>query len=128
MPEVPRDEIISRVLFGKTAAQLTAAEAAQLALAVRDLTGRGGSTDILGFARRTVGVDVLRVDTTETGAASVEAGKYLTDQVYVGVKQGGTSETSGAAVEVELTPNITVESEVTGSGANKSGVRFQLDY
>ena len=37
-------------------------------------------------------------------------------------------EEGGAGVEVELTPNITVESEVTGSGASKSGVRFQWDY
>ncbi len=127
MPEVPRDEIVSRVLFNKSAAQLTAAEAAQLAIALRDLTGQGGGADILGFARRTLGVDVLRIETSGTGTA-VEAGKYLTDEVYLGVKQGATSQSSSAGVEVELTPNITIESEVTGSGASKSGVRFQWDY
>jgi translocation and assembly module TamB len=125
---VPRDEIVSRVLFGKSAATLTAAEAAQLALALRDLTGGGGGPDVLGFARRTLGVDVLRVETAEGGSAAVEAGRYLTDEVYLGVKQGATSQSSSAGVEVELTPNITVESEITGSGANKSGVRFQWDY
>jgi len=127
VPPVPRDEIVSRVLFGKSAAQLSAAEAAQLAIALRDLTGKGGGTDILGFARRTLGVDVLRIETAETGAA-VEAGKYLTDDVYVGVKQGADPQSTSAGVEVELTPNVTLESEVTGKGANKSGVRFQWDY
>ncbi|MEQ8356335.1 MAG: translocation/assembly module TamB domain-containing protein [Kiloniellaceae bacterium] len=127
-PEVPRDEIISRVLFNKSAANLSAAEAAQLAIALRDLTGNGGGADVLGFARRTMGVDVLRVDTTGDGKAQLEAGKYVTDQVYLGVKQGADTQSNSAGVEVELTPNITVESEVTGSGANKSGVRFQLDY
>ncbi len=128
VPEVPQDEIVSRVLFNKSASQLSAAEAAQLALALRDLTGRGGGTDVLGFARRTLGVDVLRVDTTADGEAAVEAGKYLTDEVYVGVKQGAKSDSSGVEVEVEVTPNITVESETTSEGANKSGLRFQLDY
>lgn len=127
VPDVPRDEIVSRVLFNKSAAQLSAAEAAQLAIALRDLTGQGGGADILGFARRTLGVDVLRIETTEAGAA-VEAGKYVTDEVYLGVKQGADPQSSAAGVEVELTPNITVESEVTGSGASKSGVRFQWDY
>jgi translocation and assembly module TamB len=127
-PEVPRDEIISRVLFNKSASQLTPGEAAQLALAVRDLTGKGGGADILGFARRTMGVDVLRVNTDAEGAAAVEAGRYLTDDVYLGVKQGADPESSSAGVEVELTPNVTIESEVTRSGASKSGVRFQLDY
>ena len=54
--------------------------------------------------------------------------KYLTDEVYLGVKQGATPESSGVGVEVELTPNITVESETSGTGVSKSGVRFKLDY
>src|SRR3546814_7958362 len=48
VPPVPRDEIVSRVLFNKSAAQLSAAEAAQLAMALRDLTGQGGGADVLG--------------------------------------------------------------------------------
>ncbi len=128
VPEVPQDEIVSRVLFNKSASQLTGVEAAQLALALRDLTGRGGGTDVLGFARRALGVDVLRVDTTAEGKAAVEAGKYLTEDVYVGVKQGARPEESGVGVEVEVTPNITIESETSGEGTSKSGVRFQLDY
>ncbi|HMA14692.1 MAG: translocation/assembly module TamB domain-containing protein [Bacteroidota bacterium] len=128
VPQVPRDEIVSRVLFNKSAAQLSAAEAAQLAIALRELTGAGGGTDILGFARHTLGVDVLRIETAEGDTPALEAGKYLTDDVYVGVKQGTTAQSSSAGVEIELTPNVTLESEVTGQGANKSGVRFQWDY
>jgi translocation and assembly module TamB len=128
VPEVPRDEIVSRVLFNKSAASLSAVEAAQLAIALRDLTGRGGGADILGFARQTLGVDVLRIETGEGEAPALEAGKYLTDEVYIGVRQGTTSQSSAAGIEVELTPNIKLESEVTGSGASKSGVRFQWNY
>src|SRR3546814_1872344 len=128
VPPVPRDEIVSRVLFNKSPAQLSAAEAAQLAMALRALTGQGGGADVLGFARRTLGVDVLRVETAEDNSPALEVGKYLTDEVYVGVKQGADPQSTAAGVEVELTPNITLESEMTGRGANKSGVRFQWDY
>src|SRR3546814_3235037 len=79
VPPVPRDEIVSRVLFNKSAAQLSAAEAAQLAMALRDLTGQGGGAAVLELGRRTLGVDVLRVETAEDNSTALEVGKYLTD-------------------------------------------------
>ncbi|HSR71807.1 MAG TPA: translocation/assembly module TamB domain-containing protein, partial [Kiloniellales bacterium] len=60
-PELPQDEIVSRILFDKGTTQLSALEAAQLAQAAASLTGRGGGPDILGMARDALGVDVLRV-------------------------------------------------------------------
>src|SRR3546814_3204987 len=97
-------------------------------MALRDLTGQGGGADVLGFARRTLGVDVLRVETAEDNSPALEVGKYLTDEVYVGVKQGADPQSTAAGVEVELTPNITLESEMTGRGANKSGVRRSEEH
>ena len=84
------------------------------------------------FARKTLGVDVLRLETTRTSsgdeAAAVRAGKYVTDDVYVGVKQGATTESGTVGVEVEVTPNIVVESEVRRSGESDTSVKFKLDY
>ena len=130
-PELPKDEIVSRVLFNKGVGNLTAVEAAQLAVALPELTGSSGGFDIMGFLRQTVGVDVLQLDTTEGKngpAPAVKAGKYVTEDVYLGVKQGATVESSSVNVEIELTPNISVESEVSQTGETKSGVKFKLDY
>ena len=130
-PQLPQDEIVSRVLFNKGVGNLTAIEAAQLAAAIPELTGGGGGFDIMGFLRQTVGVDVLQVETVEGEKGptpGVKAGKYVTEEVYLGVKQGTTPESSSVNVEVELTPNISVESEMTQSGQTKSGVKFKLDY
>src|SRR5690606_38271345 len=46
-PALPQDEILSQVLFGRSAAQLSPFEAAQLASAVASLAG-GGGFDVLG--------------------------------------------------------------------------------
>jgi translocation and assembly module TamB len=129
-PSLPRDEIVSRVLFDKSTTRLTPAEAVQLAAAISELAGVGDG-GVIGFARRTLGVDVLRVE--ETGAngdsvPAVSAGKYLTDRVYVGVKQGATPESGAVGVEVELTPNISLDSEMKRSGASNFGVKFKYDY
>jgi translocation and assembly module TamB len=132
VPELPEDEVISRVLFGKTTAQLTAIEAAQLAASVAELTGQaGGAGGILGRIRNSLGVDVLRIESSGTGDSTspdVAAGKYLTDHVYIGAKQGTTAESGSAEIEVDLTPNISVGSSVGQQGQSEVGVNFKWDY
>jgi translocation and assembly module TamB len=129
-PELPQDEIVSRVLFGKDRGQLSPIEAAQLAAAVAELAGKGGP-GMLDFARNLMGVDVLRVQGPADGGAggpSVEAGKYATEGVYVGVKKGVTDQSGAVAVEIEVTPNISVESETGVTGESDIGVKFKWNY
>lgn len=132
VPDLPEDEIMSRVLFGKSTSQLTAFEAAQVAAAVASLTtGGGGGANLLDRMRSGVGLDVLRFGTTdvsgkETPAAS--AGVYVSDQVYLGVTQGTQADSGSVNVEVELAPHISVESDVTGSGDSNIGLKFKFDY
>lgn len=130
-PALPQDEIVSRILFDRSTAQLGALEAAQLAVAVAELTGARGGLGALDFARSLLGVDVLRIETAgpgEAGGPEVEAGKYLRDDVYVGVKKGVTDDAGGISVEIELTPNISVESETGTTGESDIGVKFKWDY
>lgn len=130
VPDLPQDEIIAKLLFNKSAAGLSPIEAVQLAAALAELTGGGGG-GVMDFARKTLGVDVLRVDSDGTGSdasPALNVGKYVTDGVYVGVKQGITPESSSVGVEVEITPNISVDSNVRQNGASETGVKFKLDY
>ncbi|MEM9682576.1 MAG: translocation/assembly module TamB domain-containing protein [Pseudomonadota bacterium] len=130
VPELPQDEIVSNILFNKNSSRLTAGEAAQLALALAELTGKGGD-GILDFARKTLGVDVLQIESVQTADGAkpvVGAGKYVTDDVYVGVKQGASPQTSSVGVQVDVTPNIVVESDMRRDGQSDVGVRFKLDY
>ena len=128
-PELPQDEILARLLFGRTSAQLTALEAIQLAAAVQELTGSGGP-GLLDIGRRFIGVDVLRVTGggEEGSGAAVQAGKYVTDEVYVGVEQGTGAGTGAATVEIEVLPNVSVTSKVGQSGDTNIGVKVQWDY
>ncbi|MFH1803321.1 MAG: translocation/assembly module TamB domain-containing protein [Pseudomonadota bacterium] len=125
-PSLPQDEILSRVLFGKSQGSLSAIEAVQLASAASELSGGGGGLDVVGSIRKFVGVDVLQVGGGDDGP-NVRVGQYLADGVYVGTKQGTTPGSSGVEVEIELTPNIKVTSE-TGAADTKAGIQFKLDY
>ena len=63
----------------------------------------------------------------QTGEAEVSVGKYVTDNIYVGVDQGAQSGTR-AKVQIELTPNISVESEMGQSTDSSVGIVWKWDY
>ena len=129
-PELPQDEVLAHVLFGKNTGQLTAVEAVQLAAAVAELTGMGGGGGgVLDFTRKALGLDVLRVGAgSGASAATVTAGKYIARNVFVGVEQGTSTESSAATVEIEVFPNVKIQSRIGQSGASGVGVKAEWDY
>jgi translocation and assembly module TamB len=63
-----------------------------------------------------------------TSTISSWAATYAAEGVYLGVKQGVTDESGAVAVEIEVTPNISVESEIGITGESDIGVKFKWDY
>ncbi|HET8727364.1 MAG TPA: translocation/assembly module TamB domain-containing protein [Alphaproteobacteria bacterium] len=127
MPDLPDDEVLARILFGKATGELSAFEAVQLAQSVATLTGMTGGPGLLGDVRSATGLDRLSVGTDEGGQASVTAGKYLAEGVFVGVEQG-VGGSSTATVEIEVTPNVTVESDIGADSGSRVGVTIEWDY
>lgn len=126
-PDMPQDEILSRLLFGKEVTNLSAGQAAQLAAAVAEFSGATGSgPGMLEKLRRGLGVDVLQFG--GGSGTSVRAGQYLTEDVFVGVEQGLTQDSGKVTVEVGITDNIAVESNVGATGNSDVGLQFKWDY
>ena len=127
-PSLPNDEVLSQVLFGRTASQLSPLEAAQLASALSALAG-GGGFDVIGNLRTFAGLDRLAVgggDAT-SGAVSISGGKYLTDNVYLELTGGGRD--GGAAqVEWRVKKSLSIVSRVGGQGDGRLAVRWRKDY
>lgn len=128
-PSLPRDEIISRILFGKNAGELSAFEAAQLANTAAELSGGGvGGFGLLTNMQNELGLDVLRVDTGASGGTTVSAGKYLREGVYVGVEQGALASDSNVKIEVDITDNISVDTKLGNDASSDVGVNWKWDY
>ena len=128
IPEQPPDEILSRILFDKSTGRLTATEALQLAQAVRALSGSGGGAGFMDLARGALKLDVLRFgDGSAEGETGAEAGKYISDNIYVGV-EGDTAGKTGVTVEIEITPSLKLESDVTQQNKNRLGLKWKRDY
>jgi translocation and assembly module TamB len=131
VPALPRDEIISRLYFGRASPQLTAYEAIQLAQLSGALGGLGGPGGVVGFARRVAGLDVLRIEPPENGDIAnptVTVGKYVTDRVYVGARRDADTSSGAVEVEVEITPNISAEVETGSDDSQAAGVNWHWHY
>ena len=127
-PELPRDEVLARILFGKSTANLTQGEALQLAQAVATASsGEAGFTDV---ARDALGLDQLSFGDAEGegGIGTVRAGRYVAEDVFVGVEQGASASSSKVKVEVDLTNRIKVETEVSANSESRVGVTYEFEY
>ncbi|WP_448203143.1 translocation/assembly module TamB domain-containing protein [Azospirillum sp. sgz302134] len=127
---LPQDEILSSILFGKSVGNLSAGEAVQLAQSAASLAGFGGNGGgLLSRVRRSLGIDRLEFTSGENGkGGAVQAGRYVSDRVYVGVEQGIGANQSRATVEVDITKNLKAEADVGADSETRVGVKWEWNY
>lgn len=125
-PELPEDEVLAQLLFGRNLSNLSALQALELANAVATLAGRGGM-GLLSRLRDGFGLDDLDVSQTEDGGTAVRAGKYISDNIYsdVVVESGGRAEIN---LNLDVTSDITARGSVDNTGNSSLGIFFERDY
>jgi translocation and assembly module TamB len=135
-PDLPVDEVLARLLFDKSAGQVGAGEALQLAQAAAALGGGATSTGVLEDIGHKFGLDSVGVSTVTTGdqksgttaeAPALAVGKNVGENVRVGVEQGVQQGTGNATVEVDLGKRLSVESNVGAQGGGV-GLKWRYDY
>jgi translocation and assembly module TamB len=120
VPELPQDEVLAQLLFGRSASSLGPFELAQIAAALASLTGVApGAADPLGSVRQALGLDRLSVGSTASGSPALQAGRYVARGVYVGVQQG-VSGGSQAQVQIDLLKGLKLQGTV-GTGGSPTG-------
>jgi translocation and assembly module TamB len=126
IPELPQEEVLAQLLFGRELKDLSTFQALQLANAVATLAGRGGE-GIVSKLRKGFGLDNLDVKTDASGAASVTAGKYLTKNIYseVTVDQAGKTQIN---LNLDVTKSITLRAQTGSDGNTGLGIVLEKDY
>jgi translocation and assembly module TamB len=127
-PELPEDEVLALLLFNKSLGELSPLQIAQLASEISELTGLSGGPGILGQLKAGFGIDTLNVTTDQDGEASVSAGSYLNDKVFVGVEQGTSSSSSRVKVDLDITKNLKLRGETGAGGKSKVGIGVEWEY
>lgn len=126
VPDLPEDEILARILFGRDVSRISPLQAVRLASAINTLMGGGGG-DVVSRLRDRFGLDDLDVTTSEDGTTTARVGKYVGENVYADV----TTDTAGKSeitLNLQLTPSLTARGSVDNAGNTGLGVFFERDY
>ncbi len=125
-PQLPQEEALARLIFGQGLENLSALQAARLALAVRTLAGRGGE-GIVGKLRNSTGLADLDVTTTDEGNTAVQAGAYLGENLYTDVTVDSAGETQ-LNLNLDVSRSVTVKGGVSSEGGTSIGIFYERDY
>lgn len=124
-PELPQDEVLARLIFNRGINELSAFQVAQLAAAAAELAG-GGNNSLLNNLRAGTGLDDLDIVTDSQGNAAVRAGRYIQDNIYLGVEAGAGGNTKGT-INLDITKDLKVKGAV-GTQDSSVGVFYERDY
>ena len=125
-PELPEDEILARLVFGRGLKQISPFQALKLASAVATLSGKRGAGTISRL-RTGFGLDDLDVTTDDDGAVSVRAGAYISDNIYSDATVGADGK-SEINLNISINPNATLRGQVSTDGNTGIGIFFEMDY
>jgi translocation and assembly module TamB len=128
VPDLPEEEILSRLLFDRSVGSLSPLQAAQLVDAVAQLTGALGGTGIFARVRQATGLDDLDVRQTATGGTTVGVGKRLGDNISLGVEAGTEANSGRVSIDLDLTSNLKARASAGQDGSGKIGLTYEREY
>lgn len=144
-PPLPQDDLLGLLLFGKPASKLSAVELAETGAALASLSGigpaggSGGSKwNPLTWIKKGLGLNTLSVGSaappsgaaagggTQKSGASVTAGKYVSNRVYVAATQT-TYGTSQVQVDIDLSRYLKLQTRLGNGNATAQGTTPEND-
>jgi translocation and assembly module TamB len=136
IPQLPQDEAMAMLLFGKPASGLSPFEVLSAAQALAELTGKSPGGGALAKLRGGLGLDQLSINSSSSSNANarggstttVEGGRYVSPGVYVGAKQGASGDSSRGVVEVEIFKNTKLTGDIGADSTGKVGAKMEWDY
>jgi len=128
-PEMPQDEVLSRLLFGVPGGRLSPWQATRLGLAAASLAGtRAPAAGALTRLGRGLGLGRLGLIADEQGDAAIEGGRDLGDRAYLGARQSSRTGEPQGVLRFDASRQIRLEADVSPIGGTRAGVAFEHEF
>ena len=123
-PSLPQDEVLARLIFGRSLDELSPLQIARLAAAAAELAGTGGPS-VFDNLREAAGLDDLDIATDAEGNAAVRAGRYINDNIYLGAE--ASSSGGRVTVDIDITDDLKARA-AAGAEETEFGIFFEKDF
>ena len=129
-PALEQADILSVLLFGKPTSELNKGEQTSLQKQALKASADFISSDLRQSVARKLGVDTLEFGVGDNLAGGqVEAGKYVTSDVFVSTKQQfGGEKQQEYAIEYEVAPNWNIKSSTSPQGNSGIDILWRKQY
>jgi len=125
-PELPQDEVLARLIFKRSVSELSPFQIAQLMDATAELAGVT-SRSIFGSLRIGSSLDKLNVFTDALGNVGVEAGRYIQNNLYLGLETAAGGESKGT-VNLDISKSLKAKGAIGSDSSSNVGVFYEKDY
>ena len=127
-PPLPQDELLSMILFGRSLREISPLQAVRLAQAAAALTGVGGAgMGVFDSIKAALGLQEVDIGRDDEGNTAVGIGGYVGGKYYVRT-QSSVSGQDRTKIEIQLSPKISVETEIGSDSRQGGGVNWRKDY
>lgn len=130
-PYLPSDEILAHILFSRSMSELSDFEKIRLATVLTSLVGFDINSGITDTTKNLFGLDVLSIDNKQSANGeeeiSVQLGKYLRNNVYIGLEQEVNSPDTSGVLQYEINENFAVGTKA-GTEESEIGFKWKFDY
>jgi translocation and assembly module TamB len=128
-PSLPEEEILARLLFGGSIANLSATDALQLGSAIASLRG-GSGMDPINRLREAVGLDRLRIvpaDPALDRGTALALGKRFGRRFYAEIVTDGRGY-NATSVEFRITSWLALLATISSLGRESVSLEYSRDY
>lgn len=134
LPPLPMEEILARIIFNKSLGKTSSSQSLQVATVLSSLQQAAGGMDIFNKLQSVFGLDVIEFKQPESDPyktslqGSVAIRKQLTERVSMSVEGGLGTDANKVGAEIKLTPNFSLEADVSSSENIGAGLNWSKRY
>lgn len=127
-PPMHKDEILAWILFGRDLSDITPFQALTLLNAAHAMAVGEPGPGMMDQLRSLVGVDDIEITRDDEGEVQFGLGKYVHERVYMQVRKGAAPGSEEVAVEIDLTPRMSLEGSVESDADSGVFLFWKRDY